>query len=205
MSELHVVHYIAEVAPPPTWGYGDFVLVCGTFGGIGGSPKLVGRGLGEPRAFATMDEAVGLGITLFDTAESYAGGASEIMIGRWMVQRDSAITDRIRIATKVAPPRIDGPGGRFRRCLSRRQVLRKPLNDLELRRSSSSSPMRLRQHSDRGDARGPRGDSCQWALRYVGTCNVDAGQLTTASTRPNDSASRLPSRAKRLQPAGTPR
>ena len=93
------------------WSYGKFVLGCGMFGGMGGSPELVGRGLDEPAAFATMDEAVGLGITLFDTAESYAGGASEIMIGRWLVERDSAVTDRVRLATKVAPPGVDGPGG----------------------------------------------------------------------------------------------
>ncbi len=97
----------------PIWSYGRFVLGCGTFGGIGGSPKLVGRGLDELSAFATMDEAVGLGITLFDTAERYAGGASEIMIGRWLAERDSAVTDRVRLATKVAPPYVDGSSGRF--------------------------------------------------------------------------------------------
>ena len=66
------------------------MLGCGTFGGIGGSAKLVGRGLDEVSAFATMDEAVGLGITVFDTAERYAGGASEIMIGRWLIKRELA-------------------------------------------------------------------------------------------------------------------
>ena len=35
------------------------------------------------------------------------------MIGRWLVERDSAITARVRLATKVAPPDLDGPGGRF--------------------------------------------------------------------------------------------
>ncbi len=98
---------------PPTWSYGRFVLGCGTFGGIGGSPELVGRGLDEPSAFATMDEAVGLGITLFDTAQRYAGGASETMIGRWLVERNSTVTDRIRLATKVAPPYLEGLSGRF--------------------------------------------------------------------------------------------
>jgi Aldo/keto reductase family len=101
---------VLRVTTPPSWSYGRFVLGCGTFGGIGGSPKLVGRGLDEPSAFATLDEAVGLGITLFDTAERYAGGASEIMIGRWLVERDSAVTERVRLATKVAPPDVDGPG-----------------------------------------------------------------------------------------------
>jgi aryl-alcohol dehydrogenase-like predicted oxidoreductase len=75
------------VTAPPIWDYGRFVLGCGTFGGIGGSQNLVGRGLDEPSACATMDEAVGLGVSLFDTAERYAGGASEIMIGRWLAER----------------------------------------------------------------------------------------------------------------------
>jgi aryl-alcohol dehydrogenase-like predicted oxidoreductase len=61
------------VNPPPDWRLGPFILGCGTFGGIGGSPRLVGRGLDEHAAYATMDEALDLGITLFDTAESYAG------------------------------------------------------------------------------------------------------------------------------------
>ena len=96
--------YSAEVTAPPIWGYGRVVLGCGTFGGIGGSQRLVGRGLDEPSAFATMDEAVGLGMTLFDTAERYGDGASETIIGRWLVERDLAITERVRLATKVAPP-----------------------------------------------------------------------------------------------------
>ena len=104
------------------WSYGKFVLGCGMFGGMGGSPKLVGRGLDEPSAFSAMDEAVGLGITLFDTAESYAGGASEIMIGRWLVERDSAVTDRVRLATKVAPPGVERPGGRFDTGLDRKST-----------------------------------------------------------------------------------
>jgi aryl-alcohol dehydrogenase-like predicted oxidoreductase len=52
-------------------------LGCGTFGGIGSPAALIGRGLDEAAAFATMDEAMALGITLFDTAFSYAGGASD--------------------------------------------------------------------------------------------------------------------------------
>jgi aryl-alcohol dehydrogenase-like predicted oxidoreductase len=59
-------------------------LGCGTFGGIGSPAALIGRGLDEAAAFATMDEAMELGITLFDTAFSYAGGASDRMVGRWL-------------------------------------------------------------------------------------------------------------------------
>src|SRR5450755_37490 len=59
-------------------------LGCGSFGGIGSPKELVGRGLDEAESFATMDEAVALGINLFDTAHAYAQGASEKMLGRWL-------------------------------------------------------------------------------------------------------------------------
>jgi hypothetical protein len=93
------------------WSYGRLVLGCGTFGGIGATPQLVGRGMDERAAFETMDEAVELGITLFDTAEAYGGGASEIMIGRWLAERASEATSRILLATKVAPGYLSGDTG----------------------------------------------------------------------------------------------
>ena len=178
---------LRRMTTPPTWGYGKFVLGCGTFGGIGGSPKLVGRGLGEPKAFATMDEAVGLGITLFDTAESYAGGASEIMIGRWMVQRDSAITDRIRIATKVAPPRIDGPGGRFNLAF----IDDKFSGSLE--RLGVEAVEFLLTHAPDDETpieetlEGLEAIRASGRCRYVGACNVGSVQLRAAL----DAAERL--------------
>ena len=76
-------------------------LGCGTFGGVGSPPALIGRGLDEAGAFEAMNEAVALGITLFDTAFSYAGGASEAMIGRWLAGQAAAVRQRIRICTKV--------------------------------------------------------------------------------------------------------
>ncbi len=75
-------------------------------------PQLVGRGRDERAAFETMDEAVELGITLFDTAEAYAGGTSEIMIGRWLAGRASEATARVLLATKVAPGYLLGIRGR---------------------------------------------------------------------------------------------
>jgi aryl-alcohol dehydrogenase-like predicted oxidoreductase len=171
---------LLRMSTPTTWDYGKFVLGCGTFGGIGGSPKLVGRGLGEPSAFATMDEAVGLGITLFDTAESYAGGASEIMIGRWIVQRDSAITDRVRIATKVAPPRIDGPGSRFNLAF----IDDKFSGSLE--RLGVEAVEFLLTHAPHDGTpieetlEGLEAIRASGRCRYVGACNVDAIQLSAA-------------------------
>jgi aryl-alcohol dehydrogenase-like predicted oxidoreductase len=86
-----------------SWPYGSFVLGTGTFGGIGGSRELIGRGLDEVAAHATLNEAVDLGIVLFDTGERYADGASEVLIGRWLAMQTHATIERVRIATKVAP------------------------------------------------------------------------------------------------------
>lgn len=62
-------------------------LGCGNFGGIGAEPRLVGHGLGEAEAFAVMDAAWSLGIRRFDTADAYAGGRSETIVGRWISAR----------------------------------------------------------------------------------------------------------------------
>jgi aryl-alcohol dehydrogenase-like predicted oxidoreductase len=175
------------VTTPPIWSYGKFVLGCGTFGGIGGSAKLVGRGLDEPSAFATMDEAVGLGMTLFDTAESYASGASEIMIGRWLVERDSAVTGRVRLATKVAPPDLHGPGGRFDAVFLEEKF------SGSLQRLGVDTVEFLLTHAPHDSTRieetleGLEAIRASGRCRYVGACNVDAGQLTAAI----DTAERL--------------
>jgi aryl-alcohol dehydrogenase-like predicted oxidoreductase len=50
----------------------------------------------------TMDEAIALGLDVFDTAEKYAGGRSESMVGTWIAS--NGMTDRVQIVTKVTPP-----------------------------------------------------------------------------------------------------
>jgi aryl-alcohol dehydrogenase-like predicted oxidoreductase len=84
------------------------LLGCGTFGGIGGAPKLVGKGLDRQSSLATLDEAVTLGINFWDTAESYCGGESELVIGEWLKTRPGAVTAGVRLATKAAPPKEAG-------------------------------------------------------------------------------------------------
>lgn len=88
------------------WATGPVVLGCGTFGGIGGSTELIGRGLDESASLATLDEAAAIGLTMLDTAEQYADGASETMIGRWLSEREAVVTAGVRITTKVAPPDV---------------------------------------------------------------------------------------------------
>jgi 1-deoxyxylulose-5-phosphate synthase len=162
------------------WNYGRFVLGCGTFGGIGGSQNLVGRGLDEPSAYAAMDEAVDLGISLFDTAERYAGGASEIMIGRWLVERHSTVTEQIRLSTKVAPPHVDGPGGRFDATF----LEEKFSGSLE-RLGVDRVEFLLTHAPDDGTAieetlEGLEAIRASGRCRFVGACNVDAAQLSAA-------------------------
>jgi aryl-alcohol dehydrogenase-like predicted oxidoreductase len=75
-------------------------LGCGNFGGIGSAPDMIGRGDDEATAYALMDAARERGITLFDTANAYAGGRSEEWIGRWLSTRPGA-RDEIVLTTKV--------------------------------------------------------------------------------------------------------
>jgi aryl-alcohol dehydrogenase-like predicted oxidoreductase len=176
------------VTKPPLWSYGRLVLGCGTFGGIGGTPQLVGRGMDERAAFETMDEAVELGITLFDTAEAYAGGASEIMIGRWLAERASEATSQVRIATKVAPGYLSGDTGarldaafvetRFSGSLRRLGVASVEL--LYTHRPDDATPIEDTLESLEAIRASGR-------CRQVGACNVDVVQLTIAL----DAAQRL--------------
>jgi aryl-alcohol dehydrogenase-like predicted oxidoreductase len=74
-------------------------LGCGNFGGIGSVPELFGQGEDEQAAFALMDAAIEHGITLFDTANSYGGGSSELAVGRWLASRRTR--DQVVLTTKV--------------------------------------------------------------------------------------------------------
>jgi aryl-alcohol dehydrogenase-like predicted oxidoreductase len=76
-------------------------LGCGNFGGIGSSPAFFGQGESEEEAFALMDAAWELGITLFDTADAYGGGRSERWVGRWLARRGPEVRERIVLSTKV--------------------------------------------------------------------------------------------------------
>jgi 1-deoxyxylulose-5-phosphate synthase len=59
-----------------------------------------GREIDEATAFTVMDRAIERGVALFDTAEAYAGGRSEEVVGRWLADRGNR--DSIVLATKVA-------------------------------------------------------------------------------------------------------
>jgi aryl-alcohol dehydrogenase-like predicted oxidoreductase len=54
----------------------------------------------EEVSHAQLDRFFEAGGNLVDTADVYAGGASEEIIGRWLARQDAALRDRIVLATK---------------------------------------------------------------------------------------------------------
>jgi 1-deoxyxylulose-5-phosphate synthase len=132
-----------------------------------------GREIDASASFAVMDRAVELGITLFDTAEAYAGGRSEEIVGQWLAERGARAG--VVLATKVRSP------------LSRSRVLESA--ETSLRRLRTDSVDLFLLHS--WDASAPL-DGTLEALdilvrkgkaRAVGCSNVAAWQLCKALWR----------------------
>ena len=84
------------------------ILGCGNFGGIGSPKQFRGKGDNRDAAFETMDAARAGGITMFDTADAYAGGISEQWIGEWLADRRAH--NDIAVTTKVGGPTDAGSG-----------------------------------------------------------------------------------------------
>ena len=79
----------------------------GNFGGAGSPSALIGAGLDELGAHAALDDAERLGISVVDTAFSYAAGASQSMIGSWLAAGPERV-DRTTIVDKVGVVERDG-------------------------------------------------------------------------------------------------
>jgi aryl-alcohol dehydrogenase (NADP+) len=75
----------------------------------------------EAGAHRQLDRFVAAGGTFVDTADVYAGGASEQIIGRWLARTTPASRDQVVIATKGRFPTGEGPNdlGLSRRHLTR--------------------------------------------------------------------------------------
>ena len=86
------------------------IFGCGNFGGIGSSPRLRSAGDSEQQALQLLDHARRLGLRRFDTANTYGGGASEIILGKWLRTQGSAFVQAAQIATKVGNPNGCPPG-----------------------------------------------------------------------------------------------
>jgi aryl-alcohol dehydrogenase-like predicted oxidoreductase len=85
-------------------------LGCGNFGGIGSSPHLRSAGDSEDQALELLDHARGIGLRRFDTANTYGGGASETILGKWLRAQGPAFVRDAEIATKVGNPNGCPPG-----------------------------------------------------------------------------------------------
>jgi aryl-alcohol dehydrogenase-like predicted oxidoreductase len=72
----------------------------------------------EAGSFAQLDRFSEAGGTLIDTADVYADGRSESIIGRWLAARDGS-RERMVVATKARFPTDDSPNGHG---LSRRHL-----------------------------------------------------------------------------------
>lgn len=77
---------------------------CGNFGGIGSSPDLRSAGDSEHHALQLLDHARRIGLRRFDTANTYGGGTSEIILGKWLRAQGASFRDTVQIATKVGNP-----------------------------------------------------------------------------------------------------
>ena len=65
----------------------------------------------EPGAHAQLDRFAAAGGTLVDTADVYADGRSEEIIGRWLAARPAQITEPVVLATKGRFPLDGSPNG----------------------------------------------------------------------------------------------
>ncbi len=88
------------------------VFGCGNFGGLGSSPALRDKGDSRERALTLLDEARRIGLTRFDTANTYGGGVSETLLGEWLRDQGGAFRQGAQIATKVGNPNGCPPGER---------------------------------------------------------------------------------------------
>src|SRR5947207_1019675 len=76
-----------------------------------------GQRIDDPQTFAVLDAAIEEGIDFFDTADVYAAGKAEAVMGRWMHGKDRRT---VTIATKVRGrmwPGVNGEG------LSRKHIM----------------------------------------------------------------------------------
>ncbi len=154
-------------------------LGCGNFGGIGSAPDLFGKGETEDEAFAIMDAAWEMGITLFDTADAYGGGRSETYMGNWLSTKGSRVRDQLVLSSKVFNPIGLGPNDRG---LSRRHVLRQI--DASLARLHTDHLDLYLIHGP--DPEAPPEETLRTLtdlihlgkVRYIGACNMPAWLMT---------------------------
>ncbi len=135
----------------------------------------------EPGAHAQLDRFVAAGGTLIDTADTYGGGRSEEIIGRWLASRPPEITEPVVLATKGRFPLDDSPNGSG---LSARHLTR--ALDASLRRLGVEAVDLYQVHAFdpctplEETVRALDGFARAGKIRYWGLSNFTGWQLTKA-------------------------
>src|SRR5690348_10900965 len=137
----------------------------------------------EPGAHAQIDRFIEVGGNFLDTADVYAGGQSEEIIGRWFASRPADVTEPVVLATKGRFPRGGdrSPNGAG---LSARHLTR--ALDASLRRLGLDSVDLYQVHAF--DALTPLEETLRTLdnfiragkIRYYGLSNFTGWQLTKA-------------------------
>lgn len=150
-----------------------------TFGGSDGLWGQVGK-LGQNDADALIGAALDAGVNLFDTANIYAHGRSEEILGR-SLKNVGVARDDVVVATKVASPMGDGPnrGGASRlHILSecRASLRRLGLDHIDLYQIHAFDPATpMEETLEALDTLVRTGD-----VRYIGLSNWAAWQIMKA-------------------------
>jgi 1-deoxyxylulose-5-phosphate synthase len=146
----------------------------GTIGGIGSARATWGKGLTDEEAFQMLDTAVGIGIGVIDTANSYAGGHSEEVIGSWLRSRSADVLVATKVGNLVEADQADI-------CLASDHIVRQ--FPASLRRLGLDKIDMYLSHAP--DESTPIGETLEafaelieaGQVRSIGACNVTAAQL----------------------------
>jgi 1-deoxyxylulose-5-phosphate synthase len=154
------------------------ILGCGSIGGVGSARDTWAKyGQSEAEAIEMLDAAVEVGITVVDTAVSYAGGVSETVIGRWLADRraDVLVSTKVGVVVDSGPPRVDLSSDNISQQLP-----------LSLERLGLSSIDLYLTHAP--DEQTPISETLealaalieQGVVRSIGACNISDEQLRIA-------------------------
>jgi aryl-alcohol dehydrogenase-like predicted oxidoreductase len=136
---------------------------------------------GEQEAHQQLDWFADAGGTLVDTADVYAAGKSEEIIGRWLANRPAEITQRVVLATKGRFPIVDSPNGAGLSAVHLTRALEASLRRLgveavdlyQLHAFDPWTPLEETLRTLEGFARAGK-------IRYWGLSNFTGWQLTKA-------------------------
>lgn len=133
--------------------------------------------LDQEKTQAVVDKAIDLGVTLFDTADVYGGGQSEVMLGKALGDRRQDVI----VATKFGSPMGEGPykaGGSRRYIMAACEASLKRLGtdyiDLyQIHRPDASTPLEETMRALEDLVRSGK-------VRYIGHSNFAGWQAAEA-------------------------